>query len=184
MVNSARLFPNYFRMASKRLSSCKHIIKECSTDPPKHVLHDIYYLSGYILEGFCVYSIYKLYGWDENTAIDDYKGMNPRELNDFFYKTHLRFNNEKKNGQLYSIQGHNFQHYVNLLKHRPEFRTLPFFSTRDLDSNIKYLVDKWKPEIRYSYEDISLSVNNLNLMLSFCSKVQSVIINQIGYDYD
>lgn len=183
MANSTRLFPNYYRMASKRLSSCKHLIGT-SNCPPKYVLHDIYYLSGYILEGFCIYCIYKLYGWDENTAIDDYQGMTPQELNNFFSRTHLRFSNVKRSGQIYSIQGHNFQHYVDLLKYRPEFQTLPFFSTIDLDNDIKNLVDKWKPEVRYSYDSISLSVNNLNSMLEFCSNVQRVIINEIGYDYD
>lgn len=169
-------------MASKRLSSCMHLINTCGSGCPKYVLHDIYYLSGYILEGFVVYCIYKIYGWDECTPIDDWKGMDSKALNNFFASTHLCFHRQEQKTQKYSIEGHRFQEYVHILHRRPEFSSLSFFSSRELNSNIKNLVDNWEPEIRYSYKSVSLSVENLKSLLTFCSRAQGVIINEIGYE--
>lgn len=178
---SIYLFPNYFEMARKRLSSCKHLLKLCSTsDTPLYTLHDIYYLSGYILEGFIIYSIYKLYGWDELTPINDGRqgdNMTQKDIRDFFNKTNLGYYfNEGK----YHISGHNFQHYVELLRNRPEFNSLPFFTSRKLRPEIEYLVDNWKPELRYSYGTVSLSIENLNSLLDFCDDVKTSIMNEVG----
>lgn len=179
--DSIFLFPNYFKMACNHLSSCKHMLKLCSiSNPPQYTLHDIYYLSGYILEGFIIYCIYKLYGWNEDTPINGYKGMAPNEITDFFKKTELEFYH--KNGK-YSISGHNFQHNVELLRNRPEFISLPFFTNRELRPETQNLVKDWKPELRYSYGIVSLSIENLNSLLDFCDKVKKVIIKEVGCDY-
>ena len=180
MTNSSKLYPNYFRMASKRLSSCSHMLELYKTDATrKEVLHDIYYLSGYILEGFVIYSIYKTYRWDEDLPIDD------KESEEELRNIHLSFYKNGKSWQTYFIQGHNFQSYVEVIRKHPDFHDLPFFSSaRRLDKDTDNLINKWNPEIRYMFDSIPLSIDKLEKLLDFCSIVKQYIIKRVGVDPD
>ena len=81
--------------ARKHLDACLSILKQYSdTNVPEAVLREIHYLTGYIIEGVCVYAIYKHYEWDEDRDIKEYDEDFTRETGLDYYK----------NGKFFIIQ--------------------------------------------------------------------------------
>ena len=162
------------------LSKCSDLPNEKS----KGVCHELYYLSGYIVECFCVYSIYKLHGWeDENVPINDTKSF---EYEDFEDKNQVSFfGNQSK--AIPRLNAHLYSGYVDILRKRPEFKGIPYFSTSSHFNSpeIYALINSWDPQIRYNYDENDstlkyVNIKNLKDILDWCELVREHIINNIG----
>lgn len=163
------------KCAKKHLYGCRNLLSSYKEDGENdgHVWLELYYLSGYILEGIVVYYAYRNNGWLPQVDIQ-------RNYNvDFTEKTHLDFYyqrkekkeekwakavkdffaNPEKRGRL-SVQGHRFQEIAKSLLYKdPLFEEVPYIgSGRVIDKEINRLIESWRPEVRYKYKE----TNNLN----------------------
>lgn len=158
-------YNEYLNCAKKHLKGCYSLLQsyKAGQNEDRHVWLELYYLSGYIIEGIVVYSAYKLNNWPAN---DDIK----RKYNEKFTKlTNLDFyyiRTYKKNGKeiipsyfqnrpsgALSVQGHRFQDIVkSLLRPNPSFQNTPYLGDGQIATDVESLIDEWKPDIRYSYE--------------------------------
>ena len=122
-------YEEYLYCAEKHLKGCASLLLSYKSNPKydKHVWLELYYLSGYIIEGIVVYSAYKLNNWRQNDDIQrKFNESFSRRTNlDFYYvRSHIQNGTEKippffqkrPPGAL-SVQGHRFQEIAkNLLK--------------------------------------------------------------------
>jgi len=92
------LYKNYWYAANKHLKVCKYLLPNEQNNP--YVLHDIFYLCGYVLECISTYSVYKHFEWDEKNDIKKHKD------NNFISKSNLSF---WINDAPYCVQSHRFQ---------------------------------------------------------------------------
>lgn len=162
----------YLLCAEKHLKGCMSLLLTYTPDSihDRHVWLELYYLSGYILEGITVYSVYKLKGWPPNDDIQKYNDS-------FTIETDLDFYYNRKDVEQYrihslSVQGHHFQNIANnLLKDNPSFNEVPYIGMGEVDPDIKFLIDRWSPKIRYNY------IGNKNPFPSLTQDVIQRLIN-------
>lgn len=176
MKDITLLYPNYFYMAEQHLKACKEMLKSCSDETPFYVYHDIYYLCGYILEGFVIYSIFKLYNYEVTQQIDE-----SWKDKVFTRQTNLQYYRDKHSYSRYYISGHKFQEYVNLLHCQSIFKDIEFFGPTEIsDSDVQKLVDGWNPKIRYDFSSLSYcTYDSVKKLLDFCHKAYRRIYNQL-----
>jgi len=98
MEGHKMLYKNYWYAANKHLKVCKYLLPNEQNNP--YVLHDIFYLCGYVLECISTYSVYKHFEWDEKNDIKKHKD------NNFISKSNLSF---WINDAPYCVQSHRFQ---------------------------------------------------------------------------
>lgn len=166
-------YPEYLECAKKHLQGCKLLFESYTKDWKEEDVHgikdmyvwiELYYLSGYIIEGLTVYTAYKDNNWPEeedirkrfnlpfteSTGLDFYsEGGRPfsdRIPNDIIEV----FDNRKHN---LSVVHHSFQNIVKtLLNGKHAFDNIPYFGTKgEIDDDVLELLDKWKPDVRYTY---------------------------------
>lgn len=148
---------DYLSCAEKHLKGCSSLLYSYKPDTIHdiHVWLELYYLSGYIIEGLTVYSAYKLYNWHPNSDIQ--RNWDPVFTQitglDFYYERkvggNVIFPNRTVNSL--SIQGHHFQDIVKvLLRKNPSFNDTPYIGMGKIDADIEYLIDNWRPEVRYN----------------------------------
>lgn len=159
-------YDEYLKCAEKHLKSCQQILDGLKSDVDnKEAYLDIWYLSGYIIEGCTVYSVYKLYGWNPPSSVKDIKIKYDKIFSqktrlDFFH--HRLDKNTKKlvfpEGLIiYSIQGHDFHSIIrDLLNVNPTFSDFPIMGSGKIDKDVEVLVNNWKPDIRYWYKEDEL----------------------------
>lgn len=179
------IFYKYLRSAEKHLYGCKQLFQSYRTGDVHdcHVWLELYYLSGYVIEGIVIYSAYKLNNWPSN---NDIKKCNL----EFTQRTNLDFYNSRKikdegiekeyfqnrpPGAL-SVQSHHFQEIAKkLLKTDPSFSGVPYVGDGIIDVDIELLIDEWKPEVRYSYGLApgmpSLNKNVIGRLLNTCELI-------------
>lgn len=180
-------YSEYLNCAIKHASSCSYLFGLYRNNPSNTVQEDVfldlYYLLGYVFEGVTIYSAYKIYNWPPNQDIQYYCNTS------FTLQTNLDFyyNRMSKTTNLpvfapgdvkYSVQGHCFQQIVKgLLQKEPVFSNFPYFGNGTIDQNVEDLINKWKPETRYSYkthaqykQDLSslLTENNMYNLIRTC----------------
>lgn len=147
-------YPSYKKVAKKHLDACKAIIAQYDNMIPENVIMEIHYLSGYIIEGICVYAIYKHYEWDENKHIIEYDEDFTRATGLDYFKDGDRIINNRRTrtGAQYYIKSHGFKNYVELLHNPFQGTNIPYIdASSDTDSAIISLIDEWTPDIRYNY---------------------------------
>ena len=131
-------FDEYLQCAQKHLRGCEALLESYHSDTKGdiHVWLELYYLSGYIIEGITVYSVYKVNGWEQKDDIQKKYDLEftKRTKLDFYVKRTY-----KKNGQemiphyfqnrpagSFSVQQHKFQEIVkSLLRSNPAQPTNP-----------------------------------------------------------
>ena len=88
-------YDEYLKCADKHIKSCQQILEGLKHNGAenKEAFLDVWYLSGYILEGCTIYSVYKLKGWNPPTKDKDIKR---RFHYEFTKKTHLDFFGKEK----------------------------------------------------------------------------------------
>lgn len=162
----------YLSCAEKHLRGCSSLLMSYKPDSTHdiHVWLELYYLSGYIIEGITIYSAYKLNGWPSEDDIQ--KRYNRAFTNltglDFYYNRKCGDNiifPERGDGgvRTLSVQGHRFQDIVKtLLRINPSFNDVPYIGMGAIDSDVEYLIDNWGPEIRYKYKEESDTFPQLN----------------------
>lgn len=153
-------YDEYLKCAEKHLNGCCSLLSSYKSGQKDdmHVWLELYYLSGYIIEGIVVYSAYKLFNWPPNEDIKKrYNVKFSQQTNlDYYYERKFKGNvpvpnffQNRPHGAL-SVQGHKFQEIVKvLLRPDPSFQDTPYIGNGQIDSDIEGLIDDWKPEIRY-----------------------------------
>lgn len=150
-------YPEYLKVAKKHLFACKRIFETYTSADGNEteVWLEIYYLSGYILEGISVYSAYLINEWPENEDIErSYHEEFTNNCGLDFYRVRTDFSKRPifgKNVVKCSVQGHNFQEIVKNLLRTPTFNNIPYIGDGAIDEDIEKLIDNWKPGLRYMY---------------------------------
>lgn len=148
-------YRDYKINAKKHLDACLSILNTYSDNVvPESVLRELHYLSGYIIEGICVYAIYKHYEWEEDRDIKEYDEDFTRETGLDYYKNGNRLDNGRviRTGAQYYITSHGFNQYVKLLEIPFQGTNIPYIdASSTADDSIVDLIDKWKPDLRYRY---------------------------------
>lgn len=151
-------YRDYKRNAQKHLDACLSILDTYSGSVvPESVLRELHYLSGYIIEGICVYAIYKHYEWEEDRDIKEYDEDFTRETGLDYYKNGNRLDRGNgrviRTGAQYYITSHGFNQYVELLDVPFQGTNIPFIdaSSTAYDSIIN-LIHEWKPDLRYRFD--------------------------------
>lgn len=157
-------FEEYLLSAKKHLCGCASLLLayEPGKKDDNHVWLELYYLSGYIIEGITVYSAYKLNGWNPKDDIQkryDLEFTKRTKLDFYVKRTYKKDGQEvipsyfqnRPSGSL-SVQQHKFQGIVkNLLRPNPSFNETPYLGYGAIDSDVEKLIDEWEPGIRYCY---------------------------------
>lgn len=190
---STYLYPNYLIAAKRKLKACDLLISKCiglTEEEEKCICHELYYLSGYIIEGFCVYSIYKILGWeDKETPIngkDEYgKDEYKHEYDVFAERNAISYfgSGWTSNGtKIVAIHNHIYNNYVDRIRKTHKFDGLPYFSSARFDKNeVDSLVKEWTPNIRYDYnKNSNANLSNIKSIIDWCKKIYSHIITNIG----
>lgn len=148
-------YRDYKTNAKKHLDACLSILNTYSDNVvPESVLRELHYLSGYIIEGICVYAIYKHYEWEEDRDIKEYDEDFTRETGLDYYKNGNRLDNGRviRTGAQYYITSHGFNQYVELLDIPFQGTNIPYIdASSTADDSIADLIDEWKPDLRYRY---------------------------------
>lgn len=171
-------YGEYLKCAEKHLKGCNSLLTSYRPDSihDMHVWMEIYYLSGYILEGITVYSAYKLHGWQYSWDIMQYYDSAFTQATglDFFYSRTrgINFNSNNHSTVLLAVEKHHFQDIVmNLLKVNPSFNGIPYLGTGSIDPDVELLIDQWRPNIRYKY------IGNINPFPTLNQDVVNRLIN-------
>ena len=171
-------YKTYIESANKHLNACFDMIDGYQHDIPYYTLLDAYYLSGYIIEGICVYAIYKYYEWDENKDIKVYDELFTSETDLDFYKLRRGSYTIPK----YNIEHHNFQHYVQILHPILSSEAIPYISpTTEISSKVKRMIDMWNPTLRYKSpkEPNIIDTDSLEELLDVCKIMYKKIIQLV-----
>ncbi len=160
-------YGEYMECAKKHLNGCRLLLSSYKEDGKndKYVWLELYYLSGYILEGIVIFCAYGNNDWPANEDIKKRYNLvfTAKTGLDYFYKREIKkwakaevkeFFANRQQGAL-SVQGHHFQAIVNELLHNdPSFNGVPYIGDGDIDEEIKKLIEGWKPDVRYRYEEM------------------------------
>lgn len=170
------IYEEYLECARKHLKSCQQLLEGLKENTDnKEAYLDIWYLSGYIIEGFTVYSAYKINGWNPKSD-DGVKDIKLKYDKPFSYKTHLDFHRcrlyKNTNTPVFppglikcSVQGHDYKSIIDkLLIKEPIFKDFPIMGTAAVDNDVKVLVDNWKPDIRYWYKEEQMKEKNIPVL--------------------
>ena len=168
------IYEEYLECARKHLKSCRQLLEGLKENADnKEACLDIWYLSGYIIEGFTVYSVYKINSWNPNSE-DGVKDIKLKYDKPFSYKTHLDFHYCRvykgkpvfPSGLItYFVQGHGYQSIIKgLLVKEPVFKDVPIMGSGAIDNDVKILVDNWKPDIRYWYKEEQMKAKNIPIL--------------------
>jgi len=167
-------YKEYLQSAKKHLNGCKALYD--SYNPKKTIeddaLLELYYLSGYILEGVVVYAAYKHYEWEED---DDIRRCCNEKFTEEtgldFYGNGQRYDNNGNPVKFsryveYNVQHHNFQKIVKGLLY-PEHLGVPYLDdTVEIDEDVKTLIDMWQTQDRYRYKKQYICQNHLHIDLN------------------
>lgn len=201
------LYSEYLKCAEKHLKSCRAFLDSYKSDANSdfEVFLELFYITGYVMEGLTIYSTYKIYGWPPNIGIDDINYYDPafvRRTNlDFFHFRFCDSNGQVVNGvdgrpRKFSnhglkVQSHGFQQIaMQLLVNQGPFvndNSTPYYGNGPLDSDVRLLIDLWKPEVRYYYRNHSslstlptLNKELITRLIDTCSIVFSQTISRVG----
>lgn len=150
-------YRDYKINAKKHLDACRSILNTYSDNVvPESVLRELHYLSGYIIEGICVYAIYKHYEWEDDRDIKEYDEDFTSETGLDYYKNGNRLDRDNgrviRTGAQYYITSHGFNQYVELLDVPFQGTNIPYIdASSTVDDSIVDLIDEWKPDLRYRY---------------------------------
>lgn len=187
-------YSEYLECADKHRKACASLLLSYKPNQKydKHVWLDLYYLSGYIIEGIVIYSAYKLNNWRSS---DDIKIKYNLEFSqttnlDFYYKREFHGNVDNRTRSFFqnrshgalSVQGHRFQEIAKtLLRPNPSFNGIPYLGDGIIDKDVENLIDKWCPEIRYLYagKRNSLPTLSQDLIAKLLNTCFTIYINHI-----
>ena len=194
------LYSEYLRCAERHLKSCRAFLDTYQPDPSRdfEVFLEIFYITGYILEGLTIFSAYKLYGWPSNVEIDDLSYYDEN----FVQRTNLDYYHYRKltdaNGDTQyiknrglKVQSHGFQQIaMALLSNQGPFvndNSTPYYGNGQLDMDVRLLIDLWKPAVRYFYRGHSaisslptLNKDLITRLVDTCTAIFTQTISRVG----
>ncbi len=178
-------YRDYKIVAKKHLDACLSIMTQYDNDEiPENVLREIHYLSGYIIEGVCVYAIYKHYEWDDNKDIKEYDPDFTRETGLDYYKDGLRRNISNQvifTGAQYFVTSHGFNRYVELLDVPFQGTNIPYIdASAEIDDVVCDMIDNWQPDLRYRYGSLNKHTKEeVRMLVSTCERIYNQVIRTI-----
>lgn len=177
-------YRDYKIVAKKHLDACKSILSQYDGDIPENVLREIHYLSGYIIEGVCVYAIYKHFEWDENKDITEYDPDFTRETGLDYYKNGLRRNELNQivtTGAKFYITSHGFNQYIAILDIPFQGTNIPYVdASAEIDEDVNNMISAWKPDLRYRYGILDRhNKEEVMKLINTCQKIYQQVINSI-----
>lgn len=148
------LYIGYKTAADKHLKTCKSILDSLDklsildnnalivSRHKQEVLHNIYYLSGYILESISTYSIYKHFGWNQRNSVKTFNRNFSDSCQFTFYSNHH---------YMFSAQSHKFQNnQFEVLRRVFSNSGIEFIDASvGVNNNMQLLFNSWKAEVRY-----------------------------------
>lgn len=189
------IYTDYKLAAEKHLKTCLGIVNAMDrlkindnsalllTTNKQSILHNLFYLCGYVLESVSTYSIYKHYSWIQNKSIKS-KDANFSSLCDFsFYPSH---------GYTYYVHEHKFQtNQFEVLKVPFNNTGVPLIdSSINVELEMQVLFNLWKPEIRYhdagknypSFMNTQINLNEANVLkfVSLTNNIYNSLIQTVG----
>lgn len=189
------LYKEYLECAKKHINSCQQLLKGLQENADnKEAFMDIWYLAGYIIEGVTVYSAYKIHDWNPKVDCKDIQKSYDKRFSrdtklDYYYRRVSKGEPVFDEGVIKCfVQGHNFQNIIEVVFANGPFKGVPIIGDGVIDDDVKILVDKWKPGIRYWYgteqmkeENIpDLTVDLLNRLVKTCIDACQKMIYVIG----
>lgn len=196
------LYSEYLKCAERHLKSCQAVLDSYKSNAGSdfEVFLDVFYITGYILEGLTIYSVYKLYDWPSNVNIDD----TSFDDGDFVKRTNLHFYSERHfkdsegNPQTVKyplgglrVNGHCYQQIAHsLLANQGPFvndNSTPYYGKGPIDMDVRLLIEKWKPEVRYYHKDHrdvsylpTLNLDLIKRLVGTCTEIFKQTICLIG----
>lgn len=148
------LYTEYKLAAEKHMKTCIGITDamerlkvndNCAlllTTNKQAILHNIFYLCGYVLESVSTYSIYKHYCWKPNRSV---------KSKDSNFSSVCNFSFFPSDGYSYYVHEHKFQtNQFEVLKVPFNNKGIPLIdSSINVELEMQVLFNLWKPEIRY-----------------------------------
>ena len=193
------LYPSYKGAAEKHIKTCMGISEAIEklnildnnalivTFNKQSVLHNIYYMCGYVLESISTYAIYKNYSWNVRESIKQPNARFIDRTNFSFYLDHNKLGNQ------YSVQFHNFQNnqFEILRQLSSSFIGVPMIDNSiPIDTDVLLLFRNWKPQIRYdecnkiypSFLNSQFSLNSDNVLkfVDFTNIFYNSLIQIVG----
>ena len=151
-------YKDYMKAAFRHLAVCNQLIddiKRCQLSIPnqKHILNEVYYISGYVVECVLSYVLFYKHNGDIST--------NPF-YNDPAFKKH-----------------HNLQFRLDYVKKKTNsrFTNIVFFSIPHEKPDQNRLFSDWSVDFRYE-ESTNLSKDHLSLFLSEITEIHKKILFQ------
>ncbi len=172
------LYTEYRTAADKHLKTCIAILDAIDrldqldnssliiNKYKQECIHNLYYLSGYILEAISTYSVYKHYSWTPNRSVKN---------KDTSFSNRTGFSFSSRHGYSYFVERHGFQtNQFEVLRLCFSNSRIPFIdSSITVSPQCQTLFRLWKAELRYHAANNHASVNE-NAVREFVSVTNQV----------
>lgn len=160
------VYEDYKTASIRHLRTCQHLCQNLgqvqNTQVKKHILANIYYLSGYVIECIINYAIYDLVSYSKT---EDVKQLNESSHQISFYKP-------KKKGW-YQINHHKFQENSQfLVSQLPAISQIPFIDWSNKPEkyrSVERLYEKWQSNARY--EDHQFTEQQVKLFVQLVEEI-------------
>lgn len=192
------LYTEYKLAAEKHIKTCLGIVEAMTklqvsdssallvSRNKQATIHNLFYLSGYVLESISTYALYKHFGWNPNQSIRNYNSAFVQRSN-FSFKM-----NHNGSGNSYHLEYHGFQsNQFEVLKTQLNNSGIPIIdSSVNVDTEMQILFNLWKPEIRYHEPNktypsffnsqISLDETKILKFVALTNNIYNTIIQTVG----
>jgi hypothetical protein len=189
------LYTDYKLAAEKHMKTCSGIVDAMDrlkindnnalllTANKQAILHNVFYLCGYVLESVSTYSIYKHYSWRQNRSV---------KSKDDNFSSVCNFSFFPSDGYSYYVHEHKFQsNQFEVLKVPFNNSGVPLIdSSITVEIDMQVLFNLWKPEIRYHEASrnypylmntqISLNETNVLKFVSLTKDIYNSLIQIVG----
>lgn len=188
-------YREYQKASHKHLVACKSILDSISllngnpnaqiiqNNKLQSVLHNVYYLSGYSLEGIINYSIFKHYKWKQPSVYTtDYKFSDLCDLSFYPDTRSLRTGRKYR----FCLSQHKFSDTIQILRRDFSSSKIPFIDrTEKVSSDVVKLFNLWCVEIRYHnenriYDGVSLEINTIKQYVDTVDKIYNGLLKEVG----
>lgn len=183
--NNKFLYTQYRDAARQHLTACRRLIdtypewsKICNKHDKEKIFHEIYYISGYILEGFVNFAIFCHPDWNKEDNIIKFCKPDFSNITKLYYQ----------GSHPYIIATHNFQKNRDILDKFGYTTGIPYLSfdeplanDRITEERLRVLISKWKPDIRYKKvgDPIDLSFSDISNLITLCKNISDGIRNNL-----
>ena len=161
------VYPDFKKASYRNLVVCKELLQILPTTEARkktHILHKVYYLSGYIIEFCYKYALFSSLNASKYENLDNFKDDN--------------FNKKWKH--------HDFIKLKNVCNdNKVSFSSdIPYIGNNIINRNVKKLIDSWDVQIRYSInlskDVINLNQNDVKELVTLCEEILNKITTKFS----